>query len=184
MNHETLINKIEQLIYKGDFSGAKVSFFNFIYDEIKEEKPPVYEWNKIRALFLSDANSQQLAFQLLEGQGFQKLRKTLEILFSIKEFQNILHQITVIQSWQMSLSAKKRALEKAGNEYRTIEDKLTEGFQNEKDWNILQEKKKKALLKMFELVKSKQEISELFNISRYVTFLKNILQKFFNQKYL
>lgn len=94
MNLEQLTARIYQLLHQKDFMTIEMLFFDFLVDNLAIQKPSKKNWEKIRNLLISpDGRNQQLAFQILEGQGFGKLQQALKSIILGRFYQDFNFQL-------------------------------------------------------------------------------------------
>lgn len=162
MNLEELIEQIEEQVLKQEFKTAKVTFFDFLFEQIKLEKPIFSDWQKIRALLLSDEPNQQLAFQILEGQGFKALKVYFEDLLFSQELQEFYSLLLTIQEMKRHDELINETLLEA---YETLE-KQNQHLANEK----MKQEEQELLRKQRE-----ETIETIMQITEMTTYAKDPL---------
>lgn len=154
MNLEELIERMETQLFKTELKTAKILFFDFLFEQTEVKKPCFSDWQKIRDLFLSDQNNQQLAFQILEAQDFQELKVGFTGLLASEELQEFYSLLLTIQEMKRHDELMNETLLEA---HETLE-KQNQQLANEK---IAQEEQELLTKQREETIETIMQITEM-----------------------
>lgn len=182
MNIKELIEQIQNLIPRRDFKSINVLFFDFVYHRLEIEKPSPSNWQKIRDLLLSNQENQQLALQILEGQGLQAFgRQIMRIQAGdfFKYFQERLEWVSTTIAEEETFYGNYQQLKL---ELEHTNQSLSLKGLNEKEKKIKKQRKKEIEERMNEYQERMLPLaSEVNSVEEGMKHVKNALQYFFKR---